>query len=167
MLEDIQRRLASLIKYACLSEESAWQELDNEDVASYLVLSEVSLKSEVEKKKLMYVSNYLFDRLSQHRAQLKELTKQHVEAHDKWKEEKKKLYNELRAARSKDSGCSKDSIVEQRDRIKERLHQLSNRDIENQKRLTILAERFEGVMKDLDLTKNQLLKCESEREKMN
>lgn len=70
LLTDIQERLSSLIKYACLSEESAWQELDCDDVASYLVLSEVSLKSEVEKKKLMYVSNYLFDRLSQHRNML-------------------------------------------------------------------------------------------------
>jgi hypothetical protein len=44
-----------------------------ENLIEYMVLSETNIRSEVEKKRLIYVSNYLFDRYEDHKTKLREL----------------------------------------------------------------------------------------------
>ena len=51
-----------MIQYACVNDKPGFDELETDNLIEYMAMSETNIRSEVEKKRLIYVSNYLFDR---------------------------------------------------------------------------------------------------------
>lgn len=113
-----------MIQYACVNDKPGFDELETDNLIEYMAMSETNIRSEVEKKRLIYVSNYLFDRYNEHQSKLKEI----LERLAREKENKRVTENVL--AKSESLNQMKKIITE-----------LSNRDHENREELEELKQQ--------------------------